>query len=365
MALRGWQAYGRAMKRFITLLISGGIAWWAWWYTFSVDPGGEGFGFEPCADGEGTCSDDPSVFFLILAIVAGIVAFFSLLSFFSLIRRKLKGEDTSKPMKAKNQGFTWVDPSTTVSAWTQQVSATMQQGIAAAQQAQAQVQYPAGFVPSANPAAGNPAAGNPTMVGQAGIIGAPAGRNPAMGNPAAHNAAAPNVAGPSAAAPNAAVAAAGAASAAAGAAQAAAGHARVPTAADRAASKDKWLRRASSGDSGGGNATSLAETALPSTLNSSLTGVPAYAPPSSSGGVVSAAASNPATASLVLTAIGPRELGVQREVRRLTGFGLAEAKQLMATVPSTPQFIAVDLPWDEVQAARRTLEKMGASVEVR
>jgi len=356
------------MKRFLTLLISGGIAWWAWWYTFSVDPGGEGFGFEPCADGEGSCSDDPSTMFLILAIIAGIVAFFALLSCFSLIRRKLRGEDVATLPKPKNRGFTWVDPASAVSGWSNQMSSSIQQGIAAAQQAQAQAStmYPAAGHP---PGSSSPM-GDPAMVGQAGIIGPPAVGNPAAGNPAAGNPAAGRPAGGNpaaynAAAPNASVAAAGVASAADGAASAAASHLRVPTAADRAASKDKWLERASSGDSSGGNATSLAETALPSTLSSSLSGVPAYVPPSSSRGATAAAASNPATASLVLVSIGTRELGVQREVRRLTGFGLAEAKTLMATVPKTPQFIAVDLPWDEAQAARRTLERMGAGVEVR
>jgi ribosomal protein L7/L12 len=329
------QAYRLGMKRFIVLLVSGGIAWWAWWYTFSVDPGDEGFGFHACADGEGTCSDDPSVLTLIVAIVAGIVAFFALLSCFSLIRRKLKGEPTPGPTVSAT---TWMNPASSMTAWTQQVGQSLQEGIQAVQGMQG-ASYTASGYTMGNPAAGNPAGGNPAMVGQAGVIGNPAAGAPAAVNPAAGRPAAGNPAG------------------------------RSPTAADRAASRDRWLKRASGAGPGGAAASATSGVAL--------TGVPAYDPtPTRTTGTTgssraaqataaAAAATHAATASVVLVAIGPRDLGVQREVRRLTGFGLDDAKKLMATVASTPQYIAVDLPWDDAQSVKRTFDRMGATVELR
>lgn len=360
MASWRWRAYRRPMKRFLTFLVSAGIAWWAWWYTFSVDPGGEGFGWETCDDGEGVCTDDPSVMFLIISIIAGIVAFFALLSTIRLIKRKVRGETVGGPKPTK--GFKWVDPATAVSGWGEQVSASLRDGIASAQQAQARAQavYPAVSDPAqGDPAFGVPTVGNPTMVGQAGVIGSPAAGAPSVGNPAAHN--------PSAAAPNAAVAASGAASSAAGAAAASASRARVPNAADRAASKERWLRRA-----GGGGDGAPAAGARSARHTSSLTGVPDVTVPSVPGTATPdpspaapAAAATPTTGTLVLRTVGPRDIGVQREVRRLTGFGLEEAKQLLASLESGPQVVVADLPWEEAQEAKRTLLKMGADAEVR
>jgi ribosomal protein L7/L12 len=329
------------MKRFITLLISGGIAWWAWWYTFDVDPGGDGFGFEACSDGEGVCSSDPSVFTLIVAIIAGIVAFFAFISWIRLVGRKLKGQDVAKPSSVmtgtSNAGIS-------MTGWAEQVGASLQQGVQALQQAQGGGYVAPGYPVAGNPAAGNPAAGNPAMVGQAGVIGGPAAGNRAAGAPAAGSPAAGN---PALGAPS----------------------ARTPTAADRAASRDRWLTRASGAGPGG--------AAASATSGEALTGVAAYDPtPTRTTGTTgasravqastaAAAATHAATASVVLVAIGPRDLGVQREVRRLTGFGLDEAKQLMASVVSTPQQVAVDLPWDEAQQVKRTFDRMGATVELR
>jgi ribosomal protein L7/L12 len=349
------------MKRFITLLISGGIAWWAWWYTFDVDPGGDGFGFEACSDGEGVCSSDPSVFTLIVAIIAGIVAFFTFISWIRLVGRKLKGEEVAKPSSVMTGTS---NPGVSMTGWAEQVGASLQQGVQALQQAQSGGYVPPGYpapgYPAAgnsaagnsaagnsaagSPAAGNPAAGNPAMVGQAGVIGGPAAGTPAAGAPPAGSPAAGN---PALGAPA----------------------ARTPTAADRAASRDRWLTRASGAGPGG--------AAASATSGEALTGVAAYDPtPTRTTGTTgasravqassaAAAATHPATASVVLVSVGPRDLGVQREVRRLTGFGLEEAKQLMASVASTPQYVAVDLPWDEAQQVKRTLDRMGATVELR
>jgi ribosomal protein L7/L12 len=324
------------MKRFIVLLVSGGIAWWAWWYTFSVDPGDEGFGFHACSDGEGTCSDDPSVLTLILAIVAGIVAFIALLSVFSLIRRKLKGDPTPGPTVSAT---TWMNPAASMTSWTQQAGQSLQEGIKTVQSMQGATYSASGYAMPGNPATGNPAAGNPAMVGQAGIIGNPAYGAPAAANPAAASPATGNPA------------------------------ARTPTAADRAASRDRWLKRASGAGPGGAAASATSGVAL--------TGVAAYDPtPTRATGTTgssrvaqataaAAAATHPDTTSIVLVAIGPRDLGVQREVRRLTGFGLDDAKKLLATVAKAPQYVAVDLPWDEAQSVKRTFDRMGATVELR
>lgn len=278
------------MKRFVATLVFGGVAVWAWWYTFEVDPGGEGFGFETCADGEGVCSNDPSVFTLILAIIAGVIAFFCFVSLLFLIARKLRGVDDRVPEPAWQTGA--FDPA----AYVQQV-----------QEASATGQ-------------GLPA----TRPGQIGVIGGgqswPAGNAPPAGRPAA------------------------------GAPPA------RPTQQQRRASTSAWLRRSSSG---------------PMPEMPEVPEVPTSTPArTAAGGATSAppAAEVPATpelGTLVLSSVGSRELGVQREVRRVTGMGLSEAKALLAAVDDGPQVVAQGLAWAEAQDALEALTKMGARAEVR
>jgi ribosomal protein L7/L12 len=335
------------MKRFVALLIFGGLAYWAYWYTFSVDPGGDGFGFEPCNDGEGgVCSNDPSVFTLILAIGAGVVAFFLLVSCFNLIRRKVKGEDTSKP---KNRGFSWVNtPTASVSHWTNQVSSSIQNAAHTATQAQAmaQQQWTQAGMPGQMGSPGQPLlpgpAANPAVPGQAGVIGAAGvmGANPshATNTPAPQARQAGGAMTPTTQVGR-------------------AGVDRAPTQAERQASRDAWLARS--------------RTAPAEPVDDPLSGVPATppvvqpSPPSMAAQAATAAAAHPATGDLVLVIVGPREMGVQREVRRLTGMDLAGAKAFLAEVAKGPQVVQADMPWDEAQDVVRTLQKMGATAEVR
>lgn len=324
------------MKRFVALLIFGGLAYWAYWYTFSVDPGGDGFGFEPCNDGDGgVCSNDPSVFTLILAIVAGLVAFFLLISFLNLIRRKIKGEDTSKP---KNRGFSWVNtPAAQVSHWTNQVGTSFQAATQTAAQAQAMAQQQ--MMQAGMPGqAGTPAPpGNPAVPGQVGVIGG------------AGTAAAPQPTPPPARQ------AGGAMNATTQVGRA--GVDRAPTPAERQASREAWLARSKTGPA--------------EPVGDALSGVPATTPsvqpPPLSMAAEAAAASSthPATGDLVLVIVGPRDMGVQREVRRITGMTLAEAKAFLAEVAKGPQVVKAGMPWDEAQDVMRTLVKMGATAEVR
>ena len=178
------------MKRFITMLVAGGIAWWAWWYTFTVDPGGEGFGFETCSDGEGLCTDDPSVLTLGLSLVAGLVAFFALWSWVRLVKRKLRGTDAETEAR-REAAAAWASTPATTTGWIEQVTSSVQQGLQAAQQGYAASYGAAGILGSAPQASASPVPGDPTMVGQAGIIGDPTAAAPAAGPAGAGPAAAP------------------------------------------------------------------------------------------------------------------------------------------------------------------------------
>jgi len=328
------------MKRFFVFLVFGVLAYWMYWYTYSVDPGGDGFGFEPCSDGEGgVCSSDPSVFTFILFIVFGIVAFIALLMCFSYIRKKLKGEPVGAAAKPKNRGFSWVDTSTAaVTQWGNQISSGIQQ----AHQAQQQWTQ---SMPTTMGVPGQPApGGNATMPGQAGVIGGPAAGSPAAGNPAAR---APAAGRPAGSNPSAANPAMGEPAT------------RTPTAADRAASRERWLKR---------SAESSALDDLPSIdpVPAAPIDAPTPAPaPTHTPAPAAPTPSTPATADLVLVTVGPRDMGVQREVRRITGLGLDDAKALLASVAQGPQVVATGLPYADAEDAKRTFDKMGAAVELR
>lgn len=283
------------MKRFVAMLVFGGVAAWAWWYTFEVDPGGEGFGFETCADGEGVCSDDPSVFTLIVAIIAGVIAFFCFVSLLFLIARKLRGSRDDPAQAAWHTGFD-------ATAYLQQV----QEASAAGQ-----------GLPASRP-------------GQIGVIGG--GQSwPAGSAPQAGRAAAPPT-------------------------PARASQPARPTPQQRRASTSAWLRRSSSG---------------PMPEVPEVPDVPTPGPtPAAAGGAGAAPSTTdgpaePEHGTLVLSSVGSRELGVQREVRRVTGMGLSEAKALLAAVGDGPQVVAEGVAWDAAQDALEALTKMGARAEVR
>ncbi|MBN2373044.1 50S ribosomal protein L7/L12 [bacterium] len=63
-----------------------------------------------------------------------------------------------------------------------------------------------------------------------------------------------------------------------------------------------------------------------------------------------------------LTAIGDKKIQVIKEVRALTGLGLKEAKDL---VEGCPKPVKENVPKEEAQKIKETLEKVGATVEIK
>ena len=63
-----------------------------------------------------------------------------------------------------------------------------------------------------------------------------------------------------------------------------------------------------------------------------------------------------------LTAIGDRKIQVIKEVRALTGLGLKEAKEL---VDGCPKPVKENIPKEEAEKIKETLEKVGATAEIK
>ena len=66
--------------------------------------------------------------------------------------------------------------------------------------------------------------------------------------------------------------------------------------------------------------------------------------------------------TVVLAAIGDKKIEVIKEVRAVTGLGLKEAKDL---VEGAPKPVKEDIPKDEAEKIKATLEKVGAKVELK
>ncbi len=64
----------------------------------------------------------------------------------------------------------------------------------------------------------------------------------------------------------------------------------------------------------------------------------------------------------ILTAIGDKKIQVIKEVRALTGLGLKEAKDL---VEGFPKPVKENVPKEEAEKIKETLEKVGATVEIK
>ena len=62
-----------------------------------------------------------------------------------------------------------------------------------------------------------------------------------------------------------------------------------------------------------------------------------------------------------LTAAGDKKVGVIKAVREITGLGLGEAKAIVDGAPAT---VKEKVPTEEAEAAKKTLEEAGASVEL-
>jgi large subunit ribosomal protein L7/L12 len=86
------------------------------------------------------------------------------------------------------------------------------------------------------------------------------------------------------------------------------------------------------------------------------------AAPAAAGGGEEAAAEEQTSFDVVLTAAGDKKIQVIKEVRSLTSLGLKEAKELVDNAPK-PVLEGVDK--EQADAAKETLEAVGASVEVK
>ena len=75
-----------------------------------------------------------------------------------------------------------------------------------------------------------------------------------------------------------------------------------------------------------------------------------------------AAAEEKTEFDVVLTAAGDKKVNVIKAVRELTGLGLKEAKEMVDGAPSTVKEAASK---DEAEAAKKKLEEVGASVELK
>ena len=75
-----------------------------------------------------------------------------------------------------------------------------------------------------------------------------------------------------------------------------------------------------------------------------------------------AAAEEQTEFSVLLTGIGDKKVNVIKEVRKITGLGLKEAKSLVDEVPSP---VKEGIGKDETEEIRKQLEDAGATVEVK
>ncbi|GGJ09789.1 50S ribosomal protein L7/L12 [Halopseudomonas pertucinogena] len=75
-----------------------------------------------------------------------------------------------------------------------------------------------------------------------------------------------------------------------------------------------------------------------------------------------AAAEEQTEFNVILAAAGDKKVNVIKAVRELTGLGLKEAKAMVDGAPST---IKEGVSKDEAEAAKKSLEEAGASVELK
>ena len=94
-------------------------------------------------------------------------------------------------------------------------------------------------------------------------------------------------------------------------------------------------------------------------------GVSAAAPvavAASAGGTTEATAAEKTDFEVVLASAGSNKIAVIKEVRAATNLGLKEAKEL---VDGAPKVVKESLPKDEAQKLKESLEKAGATVELK
>ena len=66
--------------------------------------------------------------------------------------------------------------------------------------------------------------------------------------------------------------------------------------------------------------------------------------------------------TVVLAEIGANKVAVIKTVRAATGLGLKEAKDLVESAPAT---VKEDMPKEEAEALKKSLEEAGAKVELK
>ncbi|MCR4881898.1 MAG: 50S ribosomal protein L7/L12 [bacterium] len=80
------------------------------------------------------------------------------------------------------------------------------------------------------------------------------------------------------------------------------------------------------------------------------------------GAAADAGAAEATEVTVVLTAAGANKINVLKEVRTITGLGLKEAKDL---VDGAPKPIKENVKKEEAEAIKKTLEELGATVEIK
>lgn len=79
------------------------------------------------------------------------------------------------------------------------------------------------------------------------------------------------------------------------------------------------------------------------------------------GGDAEEAAEAKSSYNIMLTAAGDKKIDVIKAVREISGLGLAESK---GVVDSAPKMVKEGVPAEEAEAAKKTLEEAGATVEL-
>ena len=79
-------------------------------------------------------------------------------------------------------------------------------------------------------------------------------------------------------------------------------------------------------------------------------------------GAADAGAAEASEVTVVLAAAGDNKINVLKEVRTITGLGLKEAKDL---VDGAPKPIKENVKKEEAEAIKKTLEELGATVEIK
>ncbi|MEA1975100.1 MAG: 50S ribosomal protein L7/L12 [Bacillota bacterium] len=86
------------------------------------------------------------------------------------------------------------------------------------------------------------------------------------------------------------------------------------------------------------------------------------APVAVAGGAAPAAAEEQTEFDVILTSAGAKKIAVIKEVRKITGLGLKEAK---AVVDGAPAPVKEGVSKEEAEEVKTALEEAGASVEVK